>query len=584
MLLLAIDDLLLDDLGIEATTSDALLTDESQFREWSDRSRDGADGSMFFGNVPDPAIWTFVIKCPDIAAHDALFAVLTGIAAEEHRLLGQRLDVAGTRVVARAAVRAIRAINEFDLWVEFFGQDSVWTAEAPTVTTKTFTSGLDQAMPLVVPGNTETVPQIVLRPTAQRATQTAAVGYRWRRRFTVINNSAVPWYRLPLRVSLGGTTAHVSAGRAQADGDDVRLVAAGIEQERTLVTWNSGASYCWFILQNLQPGESQTYDLLSGNPAAVSPPNLAYPNLPPFRLASSSNAAWVYPSELSVANAGLGFWYLSKGTPGAIADFTVPGAWRPIRTHPNADSPDNTWQPNVVDIQTGYVWAGLQTLRYPGDALALAGRNPFDGIGISHPLGIVSITTHYLWLNPTPPIGAFVILTRNSAGEDWVRSYTDTTQQGGFLDKNAGTVTPATPVTHLAMAVWPNNFWAIDPTLGDFVTSARSGNGDTTLAINTTDLGISIEDDWTEVYELATTFRLGGGINAEPPYRELLIGNAEGEDGAGVPRATLTLTQALTIDCATYQHEVWSVSGGALVAFVEPMSAHAVAAVEGWDD
>lgn len=585
MFLLAIDDLVLADLAIEAEF-DTLLTDESESREWSTRTREGLSGSVFFGNVAEPAIWSWVLICPDVATMDSVLAVLTSDVSEERRLLAQRIDVADTRVIARAAMYAIRQIGELTLVVEFEGRDSIWTSESAIETEHTFTSVEDQAMPLVVPGNTTAAPRLVFIPVAQRTTQTAAVGYKWRRRFTVVNNSEVPWYRMPCRVDLGDTTAHVTAVRALASGFDVRLLADGIEQQRTLVTWNSAASYLWFNIENLQPGDSQTYDIISGNPAATDPALLAmpsaltYPNLPPFTLASSSNAALVYPMTVD----GLGAWRLSKTTAPSAPDFTVPGSWRRVLTLDNMDNPDQTYSAvyHPPDALAGAgIRAKMRAERHPAK-FDVQRANEFDGVAVSHPLGITSITANFQWTNPNG-LAALVILARESDADPWATKYTYNGVAASATPIAPGAQTFSPAVQHVACAVWPIGGWEMPPA------SAVAGGTawwDTTLSlgIDTTKLGITIESAWTEIYEWATTARIGGGGNAVPPYRELLVGNSDGADGSGTPRAVATLAQALVIDCEEYTQEVWTVVAGEEVTYVEDLSAHVVTAIEGWDE
>lgn len=578
MYLIAIDDLVLADLSIEAEF-DTLLTDESEHREWSTRTREGIAGSVFFGNVAEPAIWSWILVCPDVTTLDTVLSVLTGDATQERRLLAQRLDVADTRVVARAAPYAIRQIGELTLVVEFEGRNSIWTSESPTETTKTISSDLDQAIPIVVPGNTSNAPRLIIIPTVQRATQTAAVGYRYRRRFTIVNNSDEPWYRLPVRVDLGSTTAHVTAGRAQADGDDVRLVLDGIEQQRSLASWNTGASFLWCLVPNLQPGDSLTYDILSGNPSAVSPPEFAHPNAPAFTMASSSNALWVYP----MATSGAGAWGLLRANAPSGIDFTIPGAWRRLLTLDNPDNPDWTYSAPFFppDAAVGAaVNAKYWGERHPAKMAAVARANSFDGVSIQHPLGMTSITANFQWHNPNG-LGALVILGRESAAEPWTTKYRTIVTTATATPHAPGAQAFSPAVQHIACAIHPENGWEMPP---ESVLYGAVAWWDTTLqvAIDTTDLGITVESAWTEVYELAGTYRIMGGGNAVAPYHELLVGNADGDDGAGAPRATVTMAQGLVIDCEDYTHEVWSQTGGDLVAYVEQMSAHTVIAVEGW--
>lgn len=551
MYLLAIDSLVLEDLAITAET-DTLLTDESQFREFGARSQEGISRTVFVGGTAEPAIWSFVLKCPDVDTLDTVIAALTGDVTTERRLLAQRIDADGTRVYALASVHGIRQIGETDAVVEFEGRDSIWRAETPTTIAKTFSSSTDQVLTLDVEGNTSTHPVLVLTPIAQRSSQTAAVGYRWRRRFTIANNSDVPWYRLPIRVDLGSTTAHVSGGKAQADGDDVRLVLDGIEQERSLVTWNTGASYLWCIIPNLQPGESITFDILSGNSAAVSPPNLAYPNLPPHTLASSSNALWVWPMTTDE----LGAWHLDRGGLWPLADFAVPGAWRLARTFWNPDHRDNVNSGSSLQQSAILTTAKFFVMRAGEGFPTGQFDNHLDGVEFYHPLGVTSITANFQWANPDGTC-SLIILVRNSAAELWARLYANTSATAVPTAVAPGAQTPDTPMRHVAMTVWPTNAYEITP---DVTTAPVQAWWDTTLqvAIDTTDLDIDIDADWTEVYELAVAARLGGGGNAEPPYRALLIGNADSDDGAGTPRATVTLAQQAIVDCETHTSEVWS--------------------------
>jgi hypothetical protein len=84
-----------------------------------------------------------------------------------------------------------------------------------------------------------------------------------------------------------------------------------------------------------------------------------------------------------------------------------------------------------------------------------------------------------------------------------------------------------------------------------------------------------------DIYELATEIRIFGGDTAVAPYHAMLIGNARQATGPGTPRAACQLSEAVLIDAERRAHEIWTAD---FTAKVENLSAHAVEAVEGWDD
>lgn len=581
MRLLAIDDFEIDEASFYERP---MITDRSNRLEWSTKRRQGVAGSVFFGGQAEPAKWNIVFKCNDLETRDAVLAVLGGDVTDERRLLAIRDDVAQTRVIALAAPLKINEINELDVSVDFESSDSVWRSESAEETTKSFTSTLDQAMHLVVPGNTRTAPRIILTPTLQRSVFTATVGFRYRRRYVIANNSDEPLYRYPMRISLGDTTP-LTTTKAQADGDDVRVIIDGIEVERTLVTWDTAASFVWFIVEALPAGESMTVEVWYGNASATNPPVLAYPNLPAIILASSANNSWSYPIDDVAANKGLGTWHLSQTTDGPVADFTVPAAWRRMATLQTPDNQDNRFQTSYRLFTDTGTWAlaGLDAWRSANGYLSFASGfvglpqlNPYDGIGISHPLGLVSVTTTFKVINVNA-VGRLVILMRDATSEDWTWLFTDGAVHATEATIASATYTPAVPVHHLALAVWPQYLAYIpDDTVG-YVRARLDAS--LVLAINDSLISITGGAE-EEIYEIATELRIGGGADRVPPYRSLLIGNARGDSGAGVPRCGVLLTQALDIDGDEMTHEVWD---SALTAKVEDVSAHAIQPVIGYD-
>ena len=584
--LLAIDDL---DLGTLSLAEPPLITaDGSTSYEWATRRRDDSEGSAFVAGSVQTAIWNVVFKCDDYAAHDALWAVLSDDIAHERRLLAYRDDGHDTPVVCWAAVLRVQLLNELDIAVQFEARDSTWRSAAPVSTSKTFTDAADRAMALTVPGNTATRPRLIVRPLAQRSGSSVYAGWRYRKRYVIAWDGDVPLVREPVRIALGSTTALVSGGKAQADGDDVRFWLDGIEQPRTLVTWNTSASYAWVIVPLLLPGESLTYEMVYGNPSATNPPDLAYPDRPAFDLATSSNASLLWPANRTqLANAGRGLWHLFTTTDPTAPDYGIPGAWRPARTINNPDCKDLCkQQPSIggTGALAGYEMAGFNAERAPSDqeGISIFDANIYDGVEFSSPMPITVMRMGYTVYNPGLK-GSVRILSRLSSAHLWGSVYRDVTNG----DPTATDVAPfnttlPTPSMHIAVALWPANGWLMDEASGGYVSGKVYQ--EFTVTRDDSDLSITASPAEEEIYEVALELGVGGGESRVPPYRALLLGNARQGTGKGTPRLACTLSQALVIDAETGASEVWSVSGGERVALVEQVSAHAIMPVVGWDN
>lgn len=584
--LLAIDDL---DLSSLALAQLPLVTAEnSTSYEWATRRRDDTEGSAFVAGTVQTAIWNVVFACDDYAAHDALWTVLSSDIAHERRLLAQREDGHDTPVSCWAAVLRVSLLNDLDIAVQFEARDSTWRAATPAVTSKTFTNANDRALPLVTPGNTSTRPRLIVLPTAQRSGSSVYAGWRYRKRYVVTWDGDAPLVREPIRIALGSTTALVSGSKAQADGDDVRVWLDGVEQPRTLVTWNTAASYVWVIVPLLLPGASLTFEVVYGNPSATTPPDLAYPDLPAFSLSVSSNTSLLWPANRTqLANAGKGLWHLFTTTDPTAPDYGIPGAWRPARTINNPDCKDLSLQrPSLSGsgALAGYEMAGFNAERAPADQLgvSIAEANIYDGVEFYSPLPITALRMGYTIYNPDQQ-GSVRILSRLSSAHLWGSIYRDFANGDPTAEDVAPFTTPLpTPSMHIAVAVWPVNGWLMDEASGGYI-SAKVYQ-EFTVTRDDSDLAITASPAEEEIYEFALELGVGGGESRVPPYRALLLGNARQSTGKGTPRLACTLSQALVIDAETGEAEVWSVSGGERVALVEPASAHAVTPVVGWDN
>lgn len=450
--MLAIDDFIFGDKGIDPST----ITKESAHLSFGVDRRAGRHGSMFFGTSAQPASWQTNITCPNQQVREALMAVLTALGDQQVRLLAD-LEVEG--VVGQQLVTIDAAVSNVQwpgsgwvLKVTFDSDNSFWSGQTVETVGKTFADPLDQVIHLPAPGNVPTQPTLRILPTVQRDVPTPAVGWSKRQRFAVANTSDEPWFRYPVLIPLGDTTGLVSDGKAQASGADLRVWLHGLEQARTLVSWNTTASYVWVIVPALPAGEALTYEIAYGNPAATAADgvDLAYPELPAFDVLASTNYWHRYRSERDIANAALGLWPLSSALEGGAADFGVPCAWAPALTFENPNNGDSYVQPRAQRLRDGgaeWYQAMLYASRWQGPGFnsveAYAGSDPYDGVVIHNPMGIRAVACEGIrWRNdaalkttvtttvgnvsetsevlvPHDPYTRVVVIGRNAGGEGW---------------------------------------------------------------------------------------------------------------------------------------------------------------------
>lgn len=522
MWLIAIDDLVFAEWDIPP----AMLTNQSSHLGFGVDRRPGLYSSVFFGATAQPATWHVIVQTPTDAARHALIAALSTQRSRPFRLLAQREAYGEDLVTIEAAVSGSidqRSAGAFG--ITFESNDSVWLAETIVATTKTFVSARDQMLSLPALGNVPTHPVVRLTPGAQRAAPTAAVGWRHRRRYAVSNGADEPLVRYPVAIPLGDTAALVSAGKARADGADLRVWLHGLEQARSLVGWNTTATALWVIVPALPSGQSLTYDVVYGNALATDADGveLVYPDRPAFDMALSSNYLRYYHTATDVANAGLGLWRLSSSLEGGSADYEVPGAWRPALTWENPNNDDNYVQPRAERIsEDAREWyqARLYAARWRGpgfdDYDAYAGSDPFDGVTLFNPFGIRSVhadgfsyrnnasiktvvTTTVAGTTESsevlvprdPPFTRAVAIARNSGGEGWHVLE----QYGGATAVAAGLPVRLYLPSSGGSAIFPAFASGWEDTSGADRLAAVSGRGATATGVKSVTLGTTAADD-----------------------------------------------------------------------------------------
>lgn len=451
-----------------------------------------------------------------------------------------------------------------------------------------------QAVLLDVQGEFPVNPTIYVQPTVQRATPTAAVGWKWRRRYRVTNTSDAPLRNYPFALDLGATNGLVSS-KALASGNDVRVWFNGREIARTLVDWNSASptTLCWIVIPALDAGGTLDFDVVYGNSAAGVPPTLtAGIDLPIFDVQTagasrSTNTLWKYLVDRTVGNAGRGGAYLSSGTTQPNVRFNMPGTWKLASTLVSNDNRRQEAYSTYTATGTKYQYR-FESRRARAGSLVLTQHNGADGTSIRVPAGIVSVRADIRWQNLSlgdtdlTPVGQVVILTRNNEGEVWKALYSNNALQTTEATIATATYTPVAPVKEIAFAVWPYDGLKVSPSARDdrYINAAWYTTLELTLSATVTQSTVQAE---VEVYELATELRNGGGGDTTPvaPYRSVFLGNAKSASGVGTPHLAAQLNQQVAVMTDERRVEVWD-SG--LTARVESVPMPAVSAVEGGRD
>jgi hypothetical protein len=211
------------------------------------------------------------------------------------RLVGARHD--GT-IVQRMAT-----VSSPDTWsddqslnfvrVVFTSDVPEWDAAA-TTTVGPVAVYADSGAAIPVPnvGLATVEPTITITPGAfSHTTTTADVGWRYRRTLNVINLTGKTWTNRPLQLDLGDTSAWVAAGKALANGNDLRILLDGEDLPRTLVGWNRKKTFAWITPPPIAAGESVSFDVIYGNPSAGAPETLDGKLHPAFVIESDSGTA-----------------------------------------------------------------------------------------------------------------------------------------------------------------------------------------------------------------------------------------------------------------------------------------------------
>jgi hypothetical protein len=439
------------------------------------------------------------------------------------------------------------------LKITFASSTPWWRTVRHRVVNQPLVGANNEGIVLDLKGSAPVSPRIVVIPNAQRATTDAVIGYKYRMAGSIVNNTGQPVVRHPYRLDLGNTASKVTNSKMRADGHDVALVINGKEQQRQLSAFNTTASYLWFVIDYIEPGDSLYFDLYYGNPTKTSSKGLFYPNKPVFDLDSSSNGTWKWPIDLTTFTSGNdGLFYINskQNVAPTFVDYTVPGSWRPDVTL-DYESRDQLWfRPWLSFSLSGQTYYNAKpSFNRFREGSTYGDVGGPDGVVLSSPVTIQQLVRQVRYVidqqkGVVASVAKYVELYRLSTGESWTMGHNTGTDSfpAGHTEPLTTSTFPA-GTKHIAVAMWPQNEANIgsieDPLTDGFFTPQ------TRWEVNfdwvTLPHGFATEEP---VYEHALRIRQGTGKHSGlGGYKEMLIG------GDADHRLALPLDWAVEIDC-----------------------------------
>ena len=178
-----------------------------------------------------------------------------------------------TRVSCQMVPLTYQWIDANAIEVVFAAMDEVWRAVTPTSLSVSGITTTTQ-IPLVNDGGAKAWPLVKLGYSANRSSEDVTVGWKYKREIPITNGSTEDWIDEPIWLDLDDTAAWVTGGKAQADGDDVRIIYQGRNLPRELVNMNTKRTLC-ATLVSAKRNKSVTLEVWYGNPDATAPDDLS---------------------------------------------------------------------------------------------------------------------------------------------------------------------------------------------------------------------------------------------------------------------------------------------------------------------
>ena len=221
-------------------------------------------------------------------------------------------------------VQSIR-VDKGGVWTIIFSTgESAWHAVTASTDSLSLTASGDKK-DLTVGGYSPTRLNISITPTTLPAT-----GYAYQRLYQLVNKAGYGYGIRPWCIALD-TAALVTAGKMQADGDDIMVVVDGAVVNRWLGGMNTSATHIWF---NLNLAAGQTLELLTAVASSGGITTLYFK-----KTANNKSALTALPGRGFVQHGTEWFEYTGKDT----AKYTLTGVTRAalettMQAHAAADS------------------------------------------------------------------------------------------------------------------------------------------------------------------------------------------------------------------------------------------------------
>lgn len=188
---------------------------------------------------------------------DNLIARLQPDNTDARLLVAQRGD--GTFIQTYATVQLAGMVDDTlnSLPVVFTAVDPLWRKQTPTVygpSSWGYAGGNMLGTPNL--GKARANLSLVLKPTAY---DPGTVGFKYRRQFTLTNNSDTPFRQFPYEVDLGNSNGW--GNTVTANFAKTWVFRDGLAVPRELIGWSEIQSYMWILIDDLAPGASATYDI-----------------------------------------------------------------------------------------------------------------------------------------------------------------------------------------------------------------------------------------------------------------------------------------------------------------------------------
>lgn len=181
----------------------------------------------------------------------------------------------GTTGTAPATVQKIDVRGPGRVLVEFAVSAPFWEEAGEAFAGGGAITSVQRSFAVENAGHVVANPIIDLSWTTQRTTKSSAVGWQYRRRFTVTNPAARTMKHYAVHAPAFDSAALIAGGKAQSDGDDVRIWINGEDVPTFRVNWGSEYCHVWFVIDELGPGQTLTVDLMYGNASATSGQSLS---------------------------------------------------------------------------------------------------------------------------------------------------------------------------------------------------------------------------------------------------------------------------------------------------------------------